>query len=291
MGAPESGLPLFRAPSRRLTTQNRWTQERAEGRYSDTFPRAQVRWALQENRLRVAYQPILRLSDLQVMGQEALARMLTPQGAMLVADDFVEVAARIGLEPRIDADITAQVMTAAARPGPFAATHGKLFLNCSSAFLAQPMCVEQLGRQHQTWCEVWPGTPKAQTPWVLEITERNLDTDPRRLLATLAPLLELGFELALDDFGSNHSAFPYLLALPIRYLKFDRDLVQAALADRRAGRILQSLQSMAQDLGMVTIAEGVESRATLERMRSIGVAWGQGYLWGQPQALPDLGSA
>jgi EAL domain-containing protein (putative c-di-GMP-specific phosphodiesterase class I) len=265
-------------------------QSYADGRFNDAFPRAQLRLALQEQRMRVAYQPILRLSDLQVMGHEALARLLTPQGATLVADEFIHTAARIGLEPRIDADITAQVMLAAARPGPFAATHGKLFLNCSSAFLAQPMGVEQLCRQHQSWCEAWPRTPRAQIPWVVEITERNLSSDPRRLLSVLRPLLELGFELALDDFGGNHSAFPYLLALPIRYLKFDRELVQSAAQDRRARSILQSLQGMAQDLGMITVAEGVESRAVLEFAQSVGIDWGQGYLWGQPRGLPDLGA-
>jgi EAL domain-containing protein (putative c-di-GMP-specific phosphodiesterase class I) len=284
MGAPELAPQLLRGRSRSLEA---WPCERPHGGSDSVFPRAQVRWALQERRLRVAYQPIVRLDDLQVVGHEALARLLTPQGATLVAERFIDAAASIGLEPRIDADITAQVMAAAARPGPFAATHGKLFMNCCSAFLAQPLSVELLARQHQGWRDAWPGTAPTAAPWILEITERNLDADPQQLLRTLAPLLDLGFELALDDFGSTHSAFPYLLNLPIRYLKFDQALVQAAATQARAEQVLRRLQDMAQDLNMITIAEGVETPNQLDCARSIGIHWAQGYLWGRAQGLPE----
>lgn len=285
MGAPAMGWPPHGGEK---FTPSGWLQDRSDGQLIDAFPRAHVRWALQEHRLRAAYQPILRTHDLQVMGHEALARMLTQQGSMLEAEAFIDVASHIGLEPRIDADITTQVMSAAAQPGPFAASHGKLFLNCSSAFLRQPVCIEQLMDQHQAWADAWPGAPKASTPWVLEITERHLDTEPRSLRSTLAPLLDLGFELALDDFGSNHSAYPYLLELPIRYIKFDKTLVQAAARNPRAGVMLRHLHMMAEDLGMVGIAEGVERKEELEQIRDIGIAWCQGYLWGRAEGLLDI---
>lgn len=252
---------------------------------SDGFPRAQLRLALQEQRLRVAYQPILRLDDLQVMGQEALARLLTPQGRVVAAEAFIGTAAKLGIEPRIDAVITAQVMAAASQPGPGAAAPGKLFLNCSSAFLAEASCMDNLAQQHRHWLQKQSGADTCQTPWVLEITERNLDTDPARLLANLTPLLDLGFELALDDFGSMHSAFPYLLALPIRYLKLDRGLVQTGMCTAKGEHVLRHLLQLAQDLNLITIAEGVESQAALQWLRGIGVHWGQGFFWGQPSSM------
>ncbi|MBW4048631.1 MAG: EAL domain-containing protein [Proteobacteria bacterium] len=283
MGAPDFVSPLLRGTK---APTNLGPHDRSNTRPGDSFPRAQVRWALQERRLRVVYQPIACLEDQRVVGHEALARMLTPQGRVLTAEHFIDAAASIGLEPRIDAEITAQVMQAACRPGPFAVSHGKLFLNCSSTFLTQPASVEQLMNQHQGWCKAWPGAAMAATPWVLEITERNLVTDPHHLLESIQPLLNLGFELALDDFGSNHSAFPYILALPIRYLKLDKTLVQAS-ANRRAMRVLRGLQEMARDFGMITIAEGVESRALYERLRDISIDWGQGYLWDETARMAD----
>lgn len=284
MGAPELAPRLLRGRSGAWET---WSPARPHGGAGGVFPRAQVRWALQEHRLRVAYQPIVRLDDLQVVGHEALARLLTPQGATLVAERFIDAAASIGLEPRIDADITAQVMAAAARPGPFAATHGKLFMNCCSAFLAQPLQVQRLARQHQDWLDARAHAAPAAAPWILEITERNLDADPQQLLRTLAPLLDLGFELALDDFGSTHSAFPYMLNLPIRYLKFDQALVQAAASQKRAEQVLRRLQALALDLNMITIAEGVETPDQRDCVRTLGIHWAQGYLWGQAQGLAE----
>ncbi|OZB76840.1 MAG: diguanylate phosphodiesterase [Thiomonas sp. 14-64-326] len=233
---------------------------------SDAFPRAQLRLALQEQRLRVAYQPILRLDDLQTMGQEALARLLTPQGRVVKAEAFIGTAAKLGIEPRIDAAITSQAM-AACQPVPFAAAPGKLFLNCSSAFLAEPSCMDKLAQQHRHWRQKQNGADTSQTPWVLEITERNLDTDPARLLANLEPLL------------------PYLLALPIRYLKLDRSLVQTGLRTAKGEHVMRHLLQLAQDLNLITIAEGVESQTALQWLRDLGVHWGQGFFWGQPTAV------
>lgn len=284
MGAPEfiSAAAFSAAGSR---AQPPWSRERPGERSGDAFPRAQLRLALQEQRLRVAYQPILRLTDLQVMGQEALARLHTPQGRVVAAETFIGTAASLGIEPRIDAVITAQAMAAACQPGPFAAALGKLFLNCSSAFLADASCVDRLAQQHQHWLQGRDCADTSQTPWVLEITERNLDTNPARLLENLQPLLDLGFELALDDFGSNHSAFPYLLALPIRYLKLDRSLVQAGLISSKGEFVLRHLLHLAHDLNLITIAEGVEHQTALQWLRGMGVHWGQGFFWGQPSAL------
>lgn len=284
MGAPEFIAPSALSSADSLL-QAQWVRERLDATSSsDAFPRAQLRLALQEQRLRVAYQPILRLDDLQTMGQEALARLLTPQGRVVTAEAFIGTAAKLGIEPRIDAAITSQAM-AACQPVPFAAAPGKLFLNCSSAFLAEPSCMDKLARQHQHWLQKQSGADTSQTPWVLEITERNLDSDPARLLANLKPLLNLGFELALDDFGSNHSAFPYLLALPIRYLKLDRSLVRTGMHTTKGEHVLRHLLQLAQDLNLITIAEGVESQTALHWLRGIGVHWGQGFFWGQPTSM------
>jgi EAL domain-containing protein (putative c-di-GMP-specific phosphodiesterase class I) len=285
MGAPEFIAPPALSSADSLL-QGQWVRERLDAASSsDAFARAQLRLALQEQRLRVAYQPILRLDDLQTMGQEALARMLTPQGRVVTAEAFIGTAAKLGIEPRIDAAITAQAMAAASQPRPFAAAPRKLFLNCSSAFLAEASCMDKLAQQHRHWLQKWSGADTNQTPWVLEITERNLNTDPARLLANLKPLLDLGFELALDDFGSNHSAFPYLLALPIRYLKLDRGLVQTGMRTAKGEHVLRHLLQLAQDLNLITIAEGVENQTALQWLRGIGVHWGQGFFWGQPTSM------
>ncbi len=252
------------------------------------FPKAQLRWALQEHRLRVAYQPIVRLCDDHVVGHEALARMLAQDGTLLPAESFIDVAADIAFEPHIDREISAQVMAAAhSDPEPFTAERGKRFLNCSSAFLSDPAAVLQLADHHQRWRAARTQAGDAEAPWVLEITERNLDVSPARLRESVAPLLDLGFQLALDDFGSKCSAFPHLLEMPIRYLKIDQTLVQTAVTDARAELALRRVVDLARGLGSLPIAKGIETAATRDRAHAAGVAWGQGYLWASPTSQFD----
>jgi diguanylate cyclase (GGDEF)-like protein len=108
-------------------------------------------------------------------------------------------------------------------------------------------------------------------------------SDPEDTLERLQPLLDFGFELAVDDFGSGYSSFLYLLDLPVRYLKIEMELVQRAAVDAKARIMVRSIQAMAQDLGILTIAEGIETEAQRDLMREIGINWGQGYLWGKPE--------
>ena len=105
---------------------------------------------------------------------------------------------------------------------------------------------------------------------------------PKESRALLQPLLDFGFELAVDDFGSGYSSFLYLLDLPVKYLKIEMELVQRATTDPRARTMVQAIQAMAHHLAIKTIAEGIETAQSRDLMRAIGVDWGQGYLWGQP---------
>ena len=247
------------------------------------LPRGQLRRALLERRLRVAYQPIVRLHDERIVGHEALARILDPAGRLLAADSFIDTAAEMAVEPHIDSDISEQVMTAAhSEPKAFLPDRGKRFINCSSAFLIDTTRVQRLAEHHRRWANARTWSHDEDVPWVLEITERNLDVCPQRLRSTVAPLLDLGFQLALDDFGGKNSAFPHLLQMPIRYLKIDKGLVQAAVTNARSELALHRVADLARGLGMTTIAEGIETPAMRDQVLAAGIAWGQGYLWGTP---------
>ncbi len=247
------------------------------------FTQSLFPWALRERRVRVAYQPIVRLRDEHVVGHEALARILDPAGDLLSADAFIDLAAEMAFEVHLDSEVSNQVMLAAhSEPTAFTADRGKRFINGSSAFLSDPMRVRQLAEQHRRWAAARAWSQDEEIPWILEITERNLDACPQRLCHTLAPLLDLGFQLALDDFGGKNSAFPHLLQMPIRFLKIDKGLVQAAVRDVRSELALRRIADLAQGLGMITIAEGIETPTMCDCAQSAGIAWGQGYFWGKP---------
>ncbi|MGC9162870.1 MAG: putative bifunctional diguanylate cyclase/phosphodiesterase [Thiomonas sp.] len=249
---------------------------------------ARLQDALSEGRLRVAYQPLIDLQHGAVIGYEALARLIAEDGKIEPAGRFIEAAHRLRLEHRIDSVVIEQALTHCAQVNADTAACQSIrhLLNCSADFLSRKDCVDRLLGLAHAHCAACRHHRPGELPVIIEITERQLLQDRKATLAQLQALLDVGFELAIDDFGSGYSSFLYLLDLPVRYLKIEMALVQRAQADPRALTMIRSIQSMAHDLGIRTIAEGIETEAQAAQMRDIGIDWGQGFLWGKP-ALED----
>ena len=117
--------------------------------------------------------------------------------------------------------------------------------------------------------------------FVIEITERQ-GGDLASLKANLKPLVDAGFLLALDDFGSGYSSFQYLADLPIQFLKIEGWMVARALGDSRIRQLLETIVGTAQKFRLTTVAECVEEAGTASVLRELGVDWAQGYLYGAP---------
>lgn len=242
---------------------------------------ARLQLALQQGRVRPAYQPLVDLASGKVVAYEALARLVEPSGQVVPAAAFIEAAHRLRLEHRIDAAISAQSLqhcAAAQRRGEDV----KHFLNFSADFLGRPERMQALIDHVRGLCHDCPDTGHIK-PVVIELTERQLLPNLAQTRAQLAPLLDFGFELALDDFGSGYSSLLYLLDLPVRYLKVEAALVQRAQHEPSAEAVVRSIAAMAHDLGILTIAEGIETPEQRDCMARIGLDWGQGYFWGRPE--------
>jgi EAL domain-containing protein (putative c-di-GMP-specific phosphodiesterase class I) len=93
---------------------------------------------------------------------------------------------------------------------------------------------------------------------------------------------------ALDDFGVGYAAFTYLHQLPVDYLKIDVQFVRDMLNDPESRQIVHAIVGVARQLGLETIAEGVEDHATLDELRRIGVDYAQGFLIGRPSPVSQL---
>jgi EAL domain-containing protein (putative c-di-GMP-specific phosphodiesterase class I) len=158
------------------------------------------------------------------------------------------------------------------------------FINLSPQFLARRPLVEELLQNAKTYAESCKLGEGAAHPLVLEITERqrigNLDT----LRADLQPLLDFGFRLALDDFGSGYSSFMYLANLPISFLKIEGWLVLNMRREHKIASVVESMAHFARKEGIKTIAEHVEDAETAHILRDMGVNWGQGWYFGRPQS-------
>jgi len=243
-----------------------------------------LKTAVSENRIHAAYQAIFSLETLQPVADEALARLKTPQGEIIPATEFIEAAEGLGLMADIDDIIASQTMRRCAKNLAAGETAQNLvhFINLSPQFLARRDLVGKLLANAQNYCSQCGIEMERFKPVVFEITERqaiqNLDT----LEHDLKYLLDFGFRLALDDFGSGYSSFIYLAKLPISFLKIEGWMVQNMRSNSKVLDLVKSLVAFSRNQGIVTIAECVEDEATLQQLHEVGVDWAQGYHFSRP---------
>jgi EAL domain-containing protein (putative c-di-GMP-specific phosphodiesterase class I) len=245
--------------------------------------------ALLENRLVPAYQSIVDLRTRAVVADETLARLVDSDGRLLAAGEFIEAAEGINLIHVVDEVITRQSLARCAldmRTGRTAKDF-KHFINLSPQFLARRELVQDMLHRAAQHCIECGMTGEPTKPVVLEITERELLGNFDDLVRDLQPLLDFGFRLALDDFGSGYSSFLYLAKLPVSYLKIEGWMVRHAHDNPKVLAMVQSIIRLARDQGIITIAESVEDAATADRLTELGVDWGQGWYFGRPQCEVD----
>ncbi|MCE2948017.1 MAG: putative bifunctional diguanylate cyclase/phosphodiesterase [bacterium] len=282
----------------------------ADGRRgSVVWERSQVQSALQESRVVAAFQPIIDLRSGAQVGVEAFARIIAPDDHVIPASQFLEAAESLHLSAEIDQAIAAHTLgarvipaTAGAEPprrggagranaaAPGVAHKGMTcFINLSPQFLASVQSVERL----IALAGSVGMAESAERSFVVEITERQ-GGDLASLKANLKPLVDAGFLLALDDFGSGYSSFQYLADLPIQFLKIEGWMVARAVGDSRIRQLLETIVSTARKFKLTTVAECVEDAGTARVLRDLGVDWAQGYLYGAPvvdRPAPGKGGA
>ncbi len=213
------------------------------------------------------------------MAVEALVRWQHPDRGLLMPGQFIGVAEESGLIDAIDGHVLEQAATdllAWRREyGGLAPDH--VSVNFSARELQREDCVARLTRV----------VDELQLPpqclW-LEVTESMLIDDFDRVRRVLRRLVELGFRISLDDFGTGFSSLSYLHQLPVQALKADRSFVSAAQEDAVARGILESLSALARSLDLPIVAEGVETAQQLALVRRLGYPMVQGFLFSR--ALP-----
>lgn len=238
--------------------------------------------SLLEERVRPAYQAVVNLVSGEVCGAEALARIQLDERQVMEAAYFIPAAVQLHLvhlvDHRIIQSAVMQHVSRALKGRPLSA----MFVNFSSDFLRHPDLVEDiLDTLKQQWSLCGDGLGDAK-PLVIEITERQFMDDIKDAKEILKPFLDMGLRIALDDFGAGYSSLKYLAELPVDFIKLEGSFIRRVPAEPRVRAIVQGIQELAADLGVITVAEGIETRETLELLREIGVDWGQGRYFSPP---------
>ncbi|WP_299952540.1 EAL domain-containing protein [uncultured Modestobacter sp.] len=263
----------------------RWTAHRP----GDSDPGAdrlvlleQLRSGIRQGQLRVFYQPRLHLPTGRLSGVEALVRWEHPTRGLLQPGAFIDAAEQSGIIRELGAWVLAEAVEQAVRWDATGGPAGlQVAVNLSARQLADtdlvPLVARTLARA---------GLPAARL--VLEITETALMSDPDAALRSLQALKELGVLLAVDDFGTGFSSFTYLKRFPVDELKIDRSFVTGMTTDPGDHAIVASCVHLAHAMGLVAVAEGVESAAECDALRALGADQAQGYFFSRPVPADDM---
>ena len=247
-------------------------------RARETFAmETRLRRAIERRELRLMYQPICDLASGRVIAFESLARWQDETGAMIPPDTFIPVAEDSGLIlPLGRWAIEEALATLAAWDERWGGDCGAAMAVNVSAIQLQR---EQMPPIVQTALEA-NGLEGRRLK--LEITESALIADPDRIARALHALKALGVTIAMDDFGTGYSNLAHLQMLPIDMLKIDRSFVTGMLTDRDKVAIVRAILSLAQALGMSTVAEGIETPELGQTLAALGCVCGQGYAFSRP---------
>jgi diguanylate cyclase (GGDEF)-like protein/PAS domain S-box-containing protein len=238
----------------------------------------ELRRALAENELVVHYQPIVRLSDCQVVGHEALVRWRHPSRGLVPPLEFLPVAEDSGLIVPLGRNVLDQVCARlAASPGL-----GPVNVNQSAVEISS-----------RDWLTEFVATMQRHgvhpSRLVVEVTETAVLSMLDATRGDLASLRDLGLGIQVDDFGTGFSSISLLRDLPVTGLKLDAGFVRD-LADggSPADALAAGVAGLATGLNLISIAEGIETLDQFVILRRQGWTHGQGYLFGRPQESPAM---
>ncbi|MBD2344151.1 EAL domain-containing protein [Anabaena subtropica] len=233
-----------------------------------------LRWAIARQELRVVYQPIVSVATGKITGFEALVRWQHPERGLISPAEFIPVAEETGLIIQIGQFVLRESCQQLKRwHSDFPQfQYLSINVNLSGKQFSQPCLVEEIEQLLQEF-ELDASSIK------LEITESAIMASPEQAATILQQLKTLGIKLCIDDFGTGYSSLAYLHCFPIDVLKIDRSFTKRIDRDGEQLAIVRAIVTLARNLGMSVVAEGVETVNQLVQLRLLECDQAQGYLF------------
>jgi diguanylate cyclase (GGDEF)-like protein len=257
----------------RWSVYRRELADRAQRRFN---LEGELRRALDDDAFHLAYQPIMDLASGDVVAVEALLRWRHATRGAIAPKTFIPVAEETGLIVPIGERVLAMAARDALQWDAVSARPLQLNVNLSVRQLNDPGFIDTLERILET-----AGLPPGRL--TLEITESVLVEETARLLQPLRDLRDLGVRLAMDDFGTGYSSLSYLQRLPIDSVKIDRSFVHPVAIGAREAAFVRAIVEMCRTLGLVTVAEGVETDEQVNVLKRLRCDLAQGYRFCRPR--------
>ncbi len=234
-----------------------------------------LRRAIEQDALRLEYQPLIEIATGRIMGCEALCRWDDPQRGAIPPEVFIALAEDNGLIERLGAWVLRTATRQLADWQQSGHTDLMMAVNLSARQFQRGVVLQQVEDALRS-SGVEPGSLE------LELTETVLLNDGVAVLDTLRVLKSLGVSLAIDDFGTGYSSFAYLRRFKFDKIKIDQSFIRDLIDDPDDAAIVRGIISLGANLGLAVVAEGVETEAVAQRLRGMQCAYAQGYFYARP---------
>ena len=240
-----------------------------------------MNFALQEHQFTIFLQPVYSLVSNHIVSAEALVRWFHPVNGMISPGKFIPVFERNGFIVKLDRFVWEEVCKFLKRQRESGQKLIPVSVNVSRMNFYNLDLLEFLLNLIERY---------ELEPWMLklEITESAYTDNPHQLTSVIKVFREEGFPVLMDDFGSGYSSLNMLKNLPVDVLKIDMAFVRELEKSARARSILKSIMHLAFDLDMGVVVEGVETKAQVDFLASIGADDIQGYYFSKPLPVPDF---
>ena len=238
----------------------------------------ELRTAIEQNELVVYYQPIVSLTNQQVVSFEALIRWEHPQRQLILPHEFISVAEKSQLIMELDWWV---LKTACSQIKTWQ-EQGKIdssviiSVNFSSKQFLRVNFIEEI-------CNVLSESNLHPRNLRLEITESVLIENSKLAISILTELQSLGITISLDDFGTGYSSLSYLHRFPVNVIKIDRSFINNINIEIKSLQIVRAILDLARNLDIEVVAEGIETETQLTLLQQLECPCGQGYLFSQPK--------
>ncbi|WP_171971775.1 putative bifunctional diguanylate cyclase/phosphodiesterase [[Limnothrix rosea] IAM M-220] len=244
---------------------------------------ADLRQAINQQEFMVYYQPIMDMSRNQLVGFEALVRWHHPHRGLISPQEFIPIAEEIGFIVDLDRWVLEQACQQIKywrQTFPCAAAL-KVGVNLSAQDLRTTTLLQDVDNILQK-------TKLPGCALTLEITESMLVTDIDQTIHLLTQLAARDIQISIDDFGTGYSSLNYLHRFPVNNLKIDQSFVSQMQSENRNYRVVETIITLSNQLGLTTVAEGIETEDQLAYLQQLGCQLGQGYLFSRPLPAKDI---
>ncbi len=272
---------MYHSKEQGRNTYNFFTQKMNQNINRRLKVEEQLRGALQREELEVFFQPLVNISNRQVIGAEALLRWNNQQLGQVTPDEFIPLAEQTGLINAIGDYVLDSTFKATSLWQQHSKQDLKIAINVSPRQFREPNFIGNLKQKIMQY--------RLPSDLIeLEITEGVLLSGEAEIDRALEELNQLGVSISMDDFGTGYSSLSYLRSYPFDTLKIDKSFINDITVDHSDLELVSAAIAMGHGLNLKVIAEGIETEEQYKLLAALNCDYGQGYLFGKPVPLQEF---